>query len=95
MPHLRAPAHADDQQKHYMNQMVAYKQQLEVPLMMGLWKPETCRVEDENKGNKDIKQKSHRLVILILRRIEDARYERQTGKKHIRVQQHQTKAAED
>jgi hypothetical protein len=35
--HLRAPAqaHTDDQQTH-MNQMVAHKQQLEIPLMMGL-----------------------------------------------------------
>jgi hypothetical protein len=43
--------------KTCMNQMVAYKQQLEIPLIMGLWKPETCRVKDEKNGNKDIKQK--------------------------------------
>jgi hypothetical protein len=35
--------------KTRMNQMVAYKQQLEIPLMMGLWKPETCRAKDEEK----------------------------------------------
>jgi hypothetical protein len=35
--------------KTRMNQMVAYKQQPEIPLMMGLWKPETCRVKDEKK----------------------------------------------
>ena len=27
-----------------------YKKQLEIPLMMGLWEPETCRVK---KGNKE------------------------------------------
>jgi hypothetical protein len=32
-----------------MNQMVAYKKQVEIPLMMGLWNPETCRVQDEKK----------------------------------------------
>jgi hypothetical protein len=51
--------------KHCMNQMVAYKQQLEIPLMTGLWRPETCRVIREI-WNKDIKQKSHLLVILIV-----------------------------
>jgi hypothetical protein len=35
-PQTSPQAHADDEQKHYMNQMVAYKQHLEVPLMMGL-----------------------------------------------------------
>jgi len=29
-------AHTDEQHKHYMNQMVVYKKQLEIPLMMGL-----------------------------------------------------------
>ena len=29
--------------------MVVYKKQLEIPLMTGLWEPETCRV---NKGHK-------------------------------------------
>jgi hypothetical protein len=29
-------AHADEQHKHHMNQMVVYKKQLETPLMMGL-----------------------------------------------------------
>ena len=29
-------AHADKQHKHHMNQMVVYKKQLEIPLMMGL-----------------------------------------------------------
>ena len=29
-------AHADEQHKHHMNQMVVYKKQLEIPLMMGL-----------------------------------------------------------
>jgi hypothetical protein len=51
--------------KHCMNQMVTYKQQLKIPPMMGLWRPETCRVGREI-WNKDIKQKSQLLVILIL-----------------------------
>jgi len=29
-------AHADEQHKHHMNQMVVYKKQLATPLMMGL-----------------------------------------------------------
>jgi len=29
-------AHADEQHKYHMNQMVVYKKQLEIPLMMGL-----------------------------------------------------------
>ena len=29
-------AHADERHKHHMNQMVVYKKQLEIPLMMGL-----------------------------------------------------------
>ena len=38
-------AHADEQHKHCMDQMVVYNKQLEIPLMMGLWEPETCRVK--------------------------------------------------
>ena len=38
----------------HMNQMVVYKKQLEIPLMMGLWKSETCRVKKEiNTQNKE------------------------------------------
>jgi len=33
--------------KHYMNQVVAHKQQLKIPLMMGWQKPETCRDKKE------------------------------------------------
>ena len=29
-------AHADEQHKHQMNQMVVYKKQLQIPRMMGL-----------------------------------------------------------
>jgi len=29
-------AHADEQHKHHMNQMVVHKNQLDIPLMMGL-----------------------------------------------------------
>ena len=48
-------AHADEQHKHCMNQMVVYKKQLEIPLMMGLWGPETCRVEKEiDTQNKEL-----------------------------------------
>jgi hypothetical protein len=61
--------------KHCMNQMVAYKQQLEIPPIMGLWRLKTCRVRREI-WNKDIKQKSHLLVIPIVTRIEDAQYEK-------------------
>jgi len=33
--------------------MVVYlKKQLETPLMMGLWEPETCRVKKGNKYTK-------------------------------------------
>jgi hypothetical protein len=35
-PQTSTQAHTDDQQKHYMNQMDAYEQQLEIPQMMGL-----------------------------------------------------------
>jgi hypothetical protein len=35
-PQTSQQAHADEQQKHYMNQTVAYKQQFEIPVMMGL-----------------------------------------------------------
>ena len=59
----RSPqAHADEQHKHCMNQIVVYKKQLELPLMMGLWEPETCRVEKEiNTQNKQL----HPLVTLL------------------------------
>jgi len=32
--------------------MVVYKKQLEIPLMMGLREPETCRVKKGNKYTK-------------------------------------------
>jgi hypothetical protein len=56
-------AHAEEQHKHCMNQMVVYiKKQLETPLMMGLWEPETCRVKKKiNTQNKDL----HPLVTLL------------------------------
>jgi len=55
-------AHADEQHKHCMNQMVVHKKQLEIPLMMGLWEPETCRVKKEiNTQNKEL----HPLVTLL------------------------------
>jgi len=41
----RPQAHADEQHKHCMTQMVVYSKQLETPLMMGLWESETCRVK--------------------------------------------------
>jgi len=48
-------AYTDEQHKHCMNQMVVYKKQLEIPLMMGLWGPETCRVEKEiDTQNKEL-----------------------------------------
>jgi len=54
--------HADEQHKHCMNQMVVHKKQLEIPLMMGLWEPETCGVEKEiNTQYKDL----HPLVTLL------------------------------
>jgi len=58
-----AQAHADEQHKHHMNQMVAYKKQLEIPLMMGLREPETCRVKikEINTQNKQL----HPLVNLL------------------------------
>jgi hypothetical protein len=56
-------AHADEQHKHHMNQMVVYKNQLGIPLMMGLWEPETCRVKikEINTQNKQL----HPLVTLV------------------------------
>ena len=56
-------AHADEQHKHHMNQMVVYKKQLEMPLTMGLWEPETCRVKikEINTQNKQL----HPLVTLL------------------------------
>ena len=55
-------AHADEQHKHHMNQMAVHKKQLEIPLMMGLWEPETCRVKKEiNTQNKQL----HPLVTLL------------------------------
>jgi len=57
-------AHADEQHKHCMNQMVVYiKKQLEAPLMMGLWEPETCRVKikEINTQNKEL----HPLVTIL------------------------------
>jgi len=55
-------AHADEQHKHHMNQMVVYKKQLGIPLMMGSWETETCRVKKEiSTQNKEL----HLLVNLI------------------------------
>ena len=53
--------HADEQHKHCMNQMIVYKKQLETPLTMGLWEPETCRVKKGNTQNKQL----HLLVTLL------------------------------
>ena len=50
--------------EHHTNQMVVYKKkQLEIPLMMGLWEPETCRVKI--KEIKTQNKQLHPLVTLL------------------------------
>jgi len=57
--HLRVPV---DWFVVVVLQMVVHKKHLELPLMMGLWEPETCRVKKEiNTQNKEV----HPLVTLL------------------------------